>query len=50
MSEVATSAQLNQVNTPIGNNQISSGPTSFEASQTPWVDYPICGTGIIEMS
>jgi hypothetical protein len=50
MSGVMTSAQLNQVNTPIGNNYISPIPPSFEVSQTPLANSPICGTSRIEMS
>jgi hypothetical protein len=50
MSSVVTSAQLNQVNTPIGDNKISSVSPSFEVSQTPLANTPICGTAIIEMS
>jgi hypothetical protein len=45
-----TNAQLNKVNTPIGNNKISLVPPSFEVSRTPLANSPICGTSIIEMS
>jgi hypothetical protein len=44
-----TSAQLNQVNTPIGYNEISPVPPSFEVSRTPLANSPICGTPLIEM-
>jgi len=44
-----TSAQLNQVNTPNGNNLISPIAPSFEVSQTPLANSPICGTPPIEM-
>ncbi len=44
-----TSPQLNQVNTPIQNNQISPVPPSFEVSQTPLENFPICGTPSILM-
>jgi hypothetical protein len=50
MSQVVTSAQLNQVNTPTWNNQINQVPPSFEVSQTPLGDFPIFGTPTIEMS
>jgi len=50
MSGVLTSAQLNQVNTPIGNNQINLVPPSFEVCQTPLANSPICGNQTIEMS
>jgi hypothetical protein len=50
MSGVLTSAQLNQVNTPIGNNQINPIPPSFEVCQTPLANSPICGNQTIEMS
>jgi len=43
------SAQLNKINTVTGNKEISQVPPSFEVSQTPLVDFPICGTQI-EMS
>jgi len=45
-----TSSQLNQVNTPIGNNHISPVPPSFEVSRTPLVNSPIGRTLPIEMS
>ncbi len=44
-----TSAQLNQVNTPTGNNQITRSAPSFEVSWTPLANSPICGTPLIEM-
>jgi hypothetical protein len=47
---VVTSPQLNQVNTPIGNNQISPNAPSFEVSRTPMVNSPICGIQIIQIS
>jgi hypothetical protein len=50
MSWVVTSAQLNRVNTPIGNNKISPDPPSFEVFQTPLANSPIYDTLTIEMS
>jgi hypothetical protein len=50
MSWVVTSSQLNQVNTPTGNNQTSQVSPNFEVSRTPMADFPICGTCPIEMS
>jgi len=50
MFSVVTSPQLNKVNTPIRNKQINPVPPSFEASQTPLLDSPICGIRTIEMS
>jgi hypothetical protein len=44
-----TSPQLNQVNTPIQNNQIGQAPLSFEVSPIPLGDFPICGTRTIRM-
>jgi hypothetical protein len=49
MFRVVTSPQLNQVNTLIGNNQISPNPLGFEASQTPMVNSPIFGIWTNEM-
>jgi hypothetical protein len=50
MFRVVTSPQLNQVNTPIWNKKINIGPPSFEVSQTPLVDSPICGTHLNKIS
>jgi hypothetical protein len=50
MSWVVTSSQLNQVNTPIANNEISPVPPSFEVSWTPSLDSSICRIPPIEMS
>jgi hypothetical protein len=44
-----TSPQLNQVNAPTWNNLINPIPPSFEVSQTPLANSPICGTRPIEM-
>jgi hypothetical protein len=45
-----TSPQLNKVNTPTQNIQISPVSPSFEVFQTPLANSPIFGTLAIEMS